>query len=76
MTGRYGDIDYSNWTKRGTLLGLGLFAVGALGELTVHAAGLQLPAWEAALLFNAELIGVLLFLVTPLVFGVLLPLTE
>ncbi|WP_251341762.1 hypothetical protein [Haloplanus halophilus] len=76
MTGRYGDLDYSAWTKRGTLLGLCLFAAGALGELAVHAMGLQLPAWEATLLFDAEVVGLLLFLLSPLVFGVLLPLTE
>jgi hypothetical protein len=76
MTGRYGDLDYSTWTKRGTLLGLGLFAAGALGELTAHAMGLQLPAWEATLLFDAEVIGVGLFLLSPLIFGVALPLTE
>jgi len=76
MTGRYGDLDYSLLTKRGTLLGLGLFAFGALGELASHALGMQLPAWEAALLFDAEVIGVALFLLSPLVFGVLLPLTE
>ncbi|WP_251329210.1 hypothetical protein [Haloplanus pelagicus] len=76
MTGRYGDLDYPTWAKRGTLLGVGLFVVGALGELTASAVGLQLPAWEAALLFDAEVIGVLLFLLSPLVFGLLLPLTE
>lgn len=76
MTGRYGDLDYPTLAKRGTLLGFGLFAVGALGELASHALGMQLPAWEATLLFDAEVLGVALFLLSPLVFGVLLPLTE
>jgi len=76
MTGRYGDLDYPRWAKRGALLGLCLFATGALGELAAHAMGLQLPGWEATLLFDAEVIGVLLFLLSPLVFGLLLPLTE
>ena len=35
MTGRYGDLDYPTLAKRGTLLGLCLFAVGAAGELGV-----------------------------------------
>jgi hypothetical protein len=76
MTGRYGDLDYSTLAKRGTILGFGLFALGALGELASHALGLQLTAWEAALLFDAEVVGVALFLLSPLVFGVVLPLTE
>ncbi|GAB6860567.1 hypothetical protein ACFR97_08475 [Haloplanus litoreus] len=76
MTGRYGDLDYPTWAKRGTLLGLCLFAAGALGELAAHAMGLQLPAWEATLLFDAEVVGVALLLFSPLVFGLLLPLTE
>ncbi|GAB3325341.1 hypothetical protein EI982_11125 [Haloplanus rallus] len=76
MAGRYGDLDYGAWTKRGTLLGLALFAVGALGELAAHALGIGLPAWEATLLFDAEVLGVCLFLLSPLVFGVVLPLTE
>jgi len=76
MTGRYGDLDYPTLAKRGTLLGLCLFALGALGELAVHGLGVQLPAWEAALLFDAEVVGVVLFLFSPIVFGLLLPLTE
>lgn len=76
MTGRYGDLDYPTLAKRGTLLGVVLFAVGALGELGAHAMGMQLPAWEAMLLFDAEVLGVALFLLSPLVFGVVLPLTE
>ncbi|MFD1632635.1 hypothetical protein ACOZ4L_07560 [Haloplanus ruber] len=76
MTGRYGDLDYGTLTKRGTLLGLALFAVGALGELAAHAMGFGIPGWEATLLFDAEVLGVCLFLLSPLVFGVLMPLTE
>jgi hypothetical protein len=76
MTGRYGDLDYPALTKGGTLLGVALFALGALGELAIHALRLQVPAWEATLLFDAEVLGVLLVLFSPLVFGLLLPLTE
>jgi hypothetical protein len=73
-TGRYGDFDYPTLAKRGTLLGLCLFAAGAVGELGAHALGIPLPAWE--LLFDAEVLGVALFLFSPIVFGVVLPLTE
>jgi len=76
MTGRYGNLDYPTLAKRGTLLGLCLFALGAAGELAVHALGTPIPAWEATLLFDAEVVGVALFLFSPIVFGVLLPLTE
>ncbi|MFB6107571.1 MAG: hypothetical protein ABEJ82_01865 [Haloplanus sp.] len=76
MTGRYGNLDYSTFTKGGFLVGVVLFAVGAVGALGAHAIGLQLPAWEASLLWDAEVVGILLALLTPLVFGILLPLTE
>ncbi len=33
MAGRYGDVEYTVLTKRGFLLGVALFAIGALGEL-------------------------------------------
>jgi hypothetical protein len=76
MTGRYGNLDYPTLAKRGTLLGLCLFALGAVGELGTHALGMSIPAWEATLLFDAEVLGVALFLFSPIVFGVVLPLTE
>lgn len=74
--GRYGDIDYPTVTKRGFLLGVTLFVLGALGEVVGGALFGPLPAWEVALFFDMEVIGVLLFFLTPLVFGVILPLTE
>ncbi|MGQ4556360.1 DUF7860 family protein [Halobellus sp. GM3] len=76
MTGRYGDIDYPTLTKRSFLLGFGLFAFGALGELALAATGVQVPGWEHALLVDAEWIGVAIALLSPFVFGILLPLTE
>lgn len=76
MAHRYGDLDYSRLTKLGFGLGVGLFVVGALGELGLHAAGLTVPAWEQTLLFDAEVVGVALALLSPVVFGIVLPLTE
>lgn len=75
MAGRYGDLNYERLTKRGFALGVALFVLGGLGELAGHAYG-PLPAWEATLLFDAEVLGVLLMLFVPIVFGVALPLTE
>lgn len=76
MAGRYGNLDYPTLTKRSFLLGLALFVVGAGGELVVHFLDLQLPAWEMALLFDAEVLGILVALFAPILFGIVLPLTE
>ncbi|WP_049985586.1 DUF7860 family protein [Halobellus rufus] len=76
MAGRYGDVDYPTLTKRSFLFGIGLFALGALGEFAIAATGAAVPAWEHALLVDAEWIGVAIALLSPFVFGVLLPLTE
>ncbi|MFD1571171.1 hypothetical protein [Halorubrum laminariae] len=76
MTGRYGDLDYSKTTKRSVLLGIGLFLIGTLGELTIHATGAQVPGWEQTLLLDLEYLGTAITLFSPFVFGILLPLTE
>jgi len=70
------NIDYPTWTKRGFLLGVGLFLVGALGEAFLPAVVGPLPGWEQTLLLDLEILGVLLGLCSPFVFGILLPLTE
>ena len=76
MAGRYGELDYSVLTKRSFLLGVTLFAIGAFSELGLTAAGISVPDWERALLFDIELLGILIGLLSPFVFGILLPLTE
>ncbi|MFB6292860.1 MAG: hypothetical protein ABEH60_01185 [Halonotius sp.] len=76
MTGAYGDLDYPALTKRAFALGVALFLIGALGELLVSGAGLSVPQWEQTLLFDLEVLGVVIALVSPFVFGILLPLTE
>ncbi|MXR22047.1 DUF7860 family protein [Halobacterium bonnevillei] len=70
---RYGNIDYATVAKRGTLASFALFLVGALG---LAFAAESLPAWERTLLFDAEVLGVLGILLCPLVFGIVMPLTE
>lgn len=69
-------IDYSTWTKRSFLFGAGLFALAAVIELTAHAYVGSLPGWEETLLLDAEILGVLIALFAPIVFGIVLPLTE
>ncbi|ERH02946.1 MAG: hypothetical protein J07HN6_00264 [Halonotius sp. J07HN6] len=76
MTGAYGDLDYPTLTKRAFALGVALFLIGALGELTVSTGGLSVPQWGQTLLFDLELIGIAVALISPFVFGILLPLTE
>jgi hypothetical protein len=72
----HSSIDHEKRAKQGFLLGVGLFVVGGLGELIGHALYTELPGWEAALFFNAEVAGVLIGLFAPLVFGIVLPLIE
>ena len=76
MTGRTRDVDYPKVTRRSTALGLALFLFGGLGQGLIHTLGVQLPAWELTLLFDLEVLGVAIFLLSPIVFGILLPLTE
>jgi len=76
MTGRYGDLDYPTITKRSVLLGIGLFSIGAIGEMMIHATGAQVPGWEETLLLDLEFLGTAIALFSPFVFGILLPLTE
>ena len=73
---RYGGMDHATLAKRGFLLGVSLFALGALGEVGGHALVGTLPALVDTLLTDMEAVGILLALFSPLVFGIVLPLTE
>lgn len=69
LMGRYESIDYAAYAKRGFLLGalggtLAPAVVGSLGPLAKQA------------FVDAEILGILLGLFAPLVFGVALPLIE
>lgn len=69
-------LDYPQLTKLGIGFGLALFAVGAVGTLVAPSVVGPLPAWERTLFFDAEALGVVVTLLSPFVFGILLPLTE
>lgn len=71
---RYGDIDYPTYIKRGVLLGLTLLVVGELGGYASQS--FAMPAWEEALFFDLAVVGLLVLLLSPLLFGLVLPLTE
>lgn len=75
--GRYGNLDYPTLAKGGFGLGLALFLFGAIGAKVALALGSgQIPGWERTLFFDAEWIGIALILFSPIVFGIVLPLTE
>ncbi|MFC6955088.1 hypothetical protein [Halorubellus litoreus] len=76
MTGRYGDLDYPSLTKRSFLLGVCLLIVGEVGDAFLSQYGGTVPAWEHQLLVSAAVLGVLIALCSPFVFGIVLPLTE
>jgi hypothetical protein len=67
-------LQYSQLAKWGFLLGLGLFLGGASGELAIQLHLLQVRPWVETLLFDLEVIGIPLFLFSPFVFGIALPL--
>lgn len=69
-------IDYAFYAKAGFLLGIALFAVGAGGEVVGHAFFEPLPDWGAMLLFDMEVLGLLIGFFSPIAFGIFLPLTE
>jgi len=73
---QYRSMDHAALAKRGFLLGVGLFALGALGELAAATVLGPLPGWGNTLLTDVEALGILLGLFAPLVFGVVLPLVE
>lgn len=74
--GRSRSIDYAAYAKGGFLLGAGLFLFGAAGGTLAPALVGSLGPLARQLFVDAEVVGILLGLFAPLVFGVALPLTE
>lgn len=72
--GRYGDIDYPKAAKGGVVLGLALLFAGEIGGYA--SSRFQLPAWEQTLFFDLAILGLLVFVISPLLFGLVMPLTE
>jgi hypothetical protein len=72
----YATRDYPRNAKLGFLVGLALWTVGALGGVVGPALFAPLPGWKTMLLADAEVLGVLAGLLSPIVFGVVLPLVE
>jgi hypothetical protein len=74
--GRYGDVDYAWWAKYGFVASVAILTMGGGAELAAAALHLSLPAWEHALFVDMEILGTLGMLLCPLVFGIIMPLTE
>lgn len=69
-------LDYARLAKLGFLFGIGLFAVGAVGEIGGHAFLPTVPSTLETVFFGMETVGVIVGLVAPIVFGAVLPLIE
>ncbi|MFC7027346.1 hypothetical protein ACFQJ5_06665 [Halomicroarcula sp. GCM10025324] len=74
--GRTRRLDHATLAKRGFLLGVGLFALGVLGEVIGPVLVGPLPGWGDMLFTDMEGLGILVALFAPLIFGIILPLTE
>jgi hypothetical protein len=72
----YTSADYARFAKGGFLLGLTLLLAGATGEIVGHAVYGSLPAWETTLFTDLELVGLLVGLFSPFVFGIAAPLID
>lgn len=75
-TGQYGNIDYSRWARNSFLFGVGLLLTGAAAEFVLVETRWNVPDWVHTLLVDLEAIGVLIALLLPIVFAIVLPLTE
>lgn len=73
--GRYGTIDYPSFVKRGVLVGLALMFVGEFGGYLAENY-VSVPGWEERLFLLLAGVGLLLFVTSPILFGIVLPLTE
>jgi hypothetical protein len=69
-------MNYPVLARRGFMLGAALFLIGGLGHVVGPAIVGSLPGWEAGLLLDMEIAGILIGLFAPLIFGIALPLME
>jgi len=62
--------------KGGVLIGVAMFLLGEGGEFAASAYYESVPGWEHTLFLTLAVVGILVALFSPFVFGVALPLTE
>lgn len=75
MAGRYGDLNYGRLTKGGVLTGVILFVVGVVAEYGSQTVG-GVPESLDTVFLTMEFLGPLIALLSVILFGVALPLTE
>lgn len=68
--------EYATLAKGGFGIGVAMVLIGILGMAIGHALFGSLPGWEETLFLDMEALGIVVALVSPFLFGVLLPLTE
>ena len=73
---RYDGFEYGSLAKGGFLLGLGLLLFGAGGSIVGHAFFEPLPGWEETLFLDLEILGLVIGFLSPITFGIVLPLVE
>ena len=73
---RYSSTDNARLAKGGFLLGAALFVVGALGGIVAPMLVGPLPGWEQTLFLYAEIIGTIVGFFSPVLFGIVFPLTS
>lgn len=69
-------MDYAALTKRGVLAGVALFLFGLVGELLIHTIDVGAAGTLDVALFSMEAAGILIAVLSVLVFGIALPLVE
>ncbi|WP_181687056.1 DUF7860 family protein [Halorhabdus salina] len=70
------NLNYPSLARRGFILGAAMFLIGGLGHVVGPAVVGSLPDWEAGLLLDMEIAGILIGLFAPLIFGIAMPLLE
>jgi hypothetical protein len=74
--GRQQNLDYGRIAKLGFLAGAAMFLIGAVGGVIGRSLLANLPGLASQLFISLEVVGVLVGLLVPLVFGIVLPLVE
>ncbi|MES3518077.1 MAG: hypothetical protein PPP58_10475 [Natronomonas sp.] len=71
-----GGLDYAKVAKSGFVLGAALFLFSAVAEILGHALYSSVPETVDQLLFATGILGIVIALFVPIIFGAVLPLIE
>ncbi|MFT4882526.1 MAG: energy-converting hydrogenase Eha subunit E [Natronomonas sp.] len=74
--GRQQNLDHARIAKFGFFAGVAMFLLGAVGEAIGRTMTRGIPEMANQLFISLEIVGVLVGLLIPLVFGIVLPLVE